>query len=102
MNWKEFLKPDWEKIVITVIITAAWILFLRFIISNTVVLCEMCPDTCPEGNYVNYLIVPKLCPCCVSLSEVYENYLWNLIIPFIFSYFISCLIIWIYNRMKKK
>jgi len=102
MKLKEFLKPDWRKIVLTIIIIIAWILLLRFIVLKTVVFCYTCPVTCLNGNYVNYLIVPGVCNCCVSLLEVYNNYLWNLIIPFIFSYFLSCLIIWIYKKVKKK
>jgi len=102
MGWKEFLKPNSMKIVLAIIITVSWILLLRYIVSNTIVMCEMCLGNCPSGNYVDYLIVPPVCYCCVSLSEVYNNYLWNLIIPFIFSYFISCLIIWIYDERKKK
>jgi len=102
MDWKEFLKPTKNKLMISIIITIAWILLLRYIVSNTNVMCEMCSGICPSGNYVSYLIVPPVCYCCVSLSEVYNNYLWNLIIPFIFSYFLSCLILWVYGKRKKK
>ena len=106
MKWEEFLKPDLRKILLTLIIIISWILLLRFIISNTLVFCKMCPgywpNACPGGNYINYLIVPELCPCCVSLSEVYNNYLWNLILPLVVSYFLSCFIFLIYNVVKKK
>jgi len=101
MNWKQFLKPDRRKIVLTMIITIVWILFLRLLVSTMKYLCKMCPDVCSE-NFVNYLIVPIPCPCCVSLSQVYSNYLWNLILPLIISYLLSCLIIWIYEKLRKK
>ena len=106
MNWKQFLKPDWRKIVITIIILLLWILPNRFIVYTIKAECKMCPDywpdNCPGGNYVDYLIIPKICSCCVSLSELYNDYLWNLFIPLVIFYLLSCLIVWIYHKLRKK
>jgi len=84
MNWKEFLKPNWKKIVITVIFIGLIVLlfpqyFLTRIDINTIVNCI---DRCPNYPIVN---IPNI-----------------LTIPFLlFSYLISCLIVWIYGKRKK-
>jgi len=106
MKLKEFFKPNTKKLIITLVVTVVWILFWRLLVSSIEAECKMCPDywpdNCPGGNYVNYLIIPKICSCCVSSSELYNDYLWNLILPLIISYLISCIVIWIYNKVKKK
>jgi preprotein translocase subunit SecE len=93
MNWKEFLKPDWRKIVLTIILFTIvtglkWYLF----------------DTC-LGCYNTYFGVPL---------AFYEKIVWprenemtnflifNLIVDIIFWYLLSCLIVWIYDKFRKK
>lgn len=105
MNWKQFLKPDKRKIVLMIIITLVWILLLRFLLSEDpkykYITCQ-CPAECPGGNYIDYLIIPSSCKCCTSLSMIYNDYLWNLLLPLVISYFLSCLIVWIYDKFRKR
>jgi hypothetical protein len=90
MNLKQFLKPDWEKIVI-------WMIFL--------ILSFMAPN--------HLIILPLFCgsnfgiplPFYCSIKGPFN---FNAFVGFyfladaIFWYFISCLIVWIYDKFKKK
>jgi len=74
MNWKEFLKPDWKKILIAIILFA----IDRFI--------------------YQYMTGVVLNSNPLSTSEVILNHIF----AFIVFYLISCLIVWIYNKVRKK
>jgi len=100
MKLKKFLKPDWRKIIITTIIFAIWFLFLN----GFKTFCSCSSQPCPNENYRNYreyIIFKDFCSCCVSLSELVYNYLWTLILPLTIAYILSCLIIWIYDKLRK-
>jgi len=101
MNWKEFLKPEWGKIVIFVILMAVtyfyesnwWILgpdvhFHGLPLPYYQCTTEYLPHT-PVDTYCNFKVGPDAFP-----------YIW-LVIDVIFWYFISCLIVWIYDKVKK-
>ena len=96
MNWKEFLKPDWRKIVITVL------LFL--IIPEPIVLC-IDPGGCnwtliPFGNLLSPLMI-LLFIVSMGGSVTFEPIL-IILMTLLVSYFLSCLIVWIYDKVKKK
>ena len=86
MDWKEFLKPDWKKIVITVILTILtnWILF-------------------PSFFWIEFDINPYInClgeNCYVKPAKI-PNIL--ILILFVFYYLLSCFIVWVYNKHLKK
>ena len=96
MNWKEFLKPDWRKILL---------FFVLFGISSL----YSTPYYKVFANYgfpmQYFTFIPEensFCdiePCPnpgLTLSYV------NLFINFIFWYLISCLVVHIYPKSKKK
>jgi hypothetical protein len=98
MSLKEFLKPDWRKIVLTIVLFLIGIFSAIFTnsfysIIPTVFLwpiaflCSHPPA--PEGEF------PTYGPCILGG-------LIGLIIDIFYLYLISCLIIWVYNRVKKK
>jgi len=91
MNWKEFLKPDWRKLIITIII--GFIGFLSYIIMT---------------RYIHIIQLILFLPIFFIVSIIPEeifiplfilNSLWLLSIPY--WYLISCFMIWIYNEKKK-
>jgi hypothetical protein len=97
MNWKEFLKPTRNKILLVIVVLFITVLlqFLFICIGGR---------ACPEGT-TSYA-PPFSCtayPDCISESEA--DYLWithNALIYFpviIISYIASCLIL--NNRVKK-
>jgi hypothetical protein len=101
MNWKEFLKPDWRKIALTIII---FLFFIGYWVYNFFVgifgWCEPCnheyylpweSGACGHCGYPDLLTY--------ILIEIY----WPLaiIIALFISYLLSCLIVWIYDKFRK-
>lgn len=91
MNWKEFLKPDFKKIIIFAII-----IILLFLLSITIY------RSYPSTGYP--LPIQKVVslgepgrPVMLTAEYDYINILINLVI----WYLISCVIIFIYNKYKK-
>lgn len=96
MNWKEFLKPDWRKIVLTIIIF--------FILGFVFVFFTSC--FCPRTSYntsqcQSYFYLPWDCcpvPHCgnpdlltLILSKIYSPSI--IVVNLIFSYLFSCFFI---------
>jgi len=103
MNLKQFLKPDWRKIVI-------FVLFFIFIFSLEFICL-------PKLEYkMGRIVEVELYYPCGFLSQIidYEMYFYvlrgeswlfnyfHLFLDLIISYLISCLIVWIYDKVKKK
>jgi hypothetical protein len=92
MTLKQFLKPDWRKIVIFVIILALVVIIIPLMNSGF-------------GRYTVIVGFPLI---------FYEETFWpsemektnflvlNFIIDIIVLYIFSCLIIWIYDKSRKK
>ena len=96
MNWKEFLKPDWKKIVIFVIL---FILF-SFLMNNPFYIED-------KGFPLVYLDFAVYGPSLLASGTLIDYRgpifsIMNLVVDFIFWYLLSCLIIWVYNKVKKK
>ena len=93
---KQFLKPDWRKIV------AFFILVILGLTNNFFYWGRNC-DLISPGT-VNYMIpfLPVILPECISkdLAQMYNLILYP--IGLIIIYLISCLIFWIYDKVKKK
>jgi len=103
MNWKEFFKPTRGKLIFSIVVTLLWILLMRYLtfINLSKISCSFCSGICPEGNYANYLLVPAGCNCCVSLSDVFYDYIWLIVVPFVVSYFIySTLSMFLFKKKK--
>jgi hypothetical protein len=82
MNLKQFLNPDRRKIVVFIIFFIGFILFSHIFTS-----VSTATDT-TTGGYANYSSILTLAPHFIL-------YL------FLFSYLLSCLIVWIYDNFKK-
>lgn len=96
--FKELFKPNKINLTISIIILILWILFLNSI-SN---FCE-CVQGGFEGcnDYYNLLVLNG-CHCrCTSLNEVFSQYFWLVLIPFIIIYLAISLIIMLIKRFKK-
>ena len=105
MNWKEFLKPTLIKVILFLILFIPTSLFLTRSTSKSTWSVGF-----PFGIYS--CIVGDNSPMC-SISPSYEfmnfnlsNYagwmLEGLLLNIIIWYLVSCLIIWIFNKSKKK
>jgi hypothetical protein len=111
MNWKEFLKPDWRKIVITVII----LLFIPLPIwSNMDVSIYYSHHNLPIGSPLpsfENLPVGPIINVLIASDEFYNigsfysdilEYPLLLIGAVVISYLLFCLIVWIYEKYSKK
>ena len=94
MKLKQFLKPDWRKIVIFVVLFL--FLFPLSIISPGPT-CRL-SKVCNTASIVNIFGIEYY-----EFDAKYRNFFENLaIISIIIFYILSCLIVWIYDRRKKK
>jgi len=94
MNWKEFLKPDWRKIIIFLVVLSIFsfttIVFL--FMNEPLTFFDCFPKQCSSGVY----------------DELHNIYVWRpflseyLPISLVIIYLLSCFIIWIYDKVKKK
>ena len=95
MNPKQFLKPDWRKIVMFIILSIIFLVIYKYKLSLMV---GELPLLFPAKGLplLIYIGCPEKMECPEKLLKVF------LMIDLIFWYFISCLIILIYNKLKKK
>jgi hypothetical protein len=87
MNWKKFLMPDWIKVVLTVIL---------FLISTRYTYTLGFDAPTSYG-----FPIPVYATGGFPMATVDFLYL-GIIIDLIFYYLISCLIVWVYDKYKKK
>ena len=99
MNLKEFLKPNWKKVLLTIIfaIFSFWFLYNYTGIGG--------PRYEPNLLFTivaliaAFLNLPLLIP---NYNPLYETAIFYFILDLIYWYLLSCLIIWIYDKVKKK
>ena len=101
MDWKEFLKPDLRKILVFVILS----LILYFIpidasyeswdVQGLPIPAYICYKGEELTPFVSFWLINMPMPPCGFIYQF-------LIIDLIFWYLLSCLIVWVYNKVKKK
>jgi len=96
MNWKEFLKPDWKKIILTL---GLFVLFS----SISLVYGPICFEGCINFGfpYIFYSKIGVGFSNEVQEFTVHTNY-YSMFIDVVIWYLFSCLIFWIYDKFKKK
>jgi len=92
MNFKQFLRPDWRKIVI----------FIVLLLISLVIVYDM-----PVGELLTSFRGLPLPVLFFYNSDWHPIPIWYVLLLFglidlIFWYLLSCLIIWIYGKIKKK
>jgi hypothetical protein len=100
MNIKDFIKITKEKVIFSLIITSIWFYLKASIIAR----CKCVPGGL-EGciDYYSLLLLKySTCHCsCISLGQVFGQYLILLIIPFIVSYFVYSIISLVIVNIRK-
>jgi len=107
MTLKKFLKPEYRKLVVFVILVC--IGFLIYVITPKAVTTGPSPPP-TIGEYITSLIILILfIPffitfLIVPISFSILNYIYGtgIILTFIYWYLLSCFIVWIYDKVKKK
>jgi hypothetical protein len=92
---KQFLKPDWRRIVIFVILILILPIFFINACADIVCLVPI-PLSFVLGRAVLVLIRSG------ERTIITPEMIIYLIIPIIINYILSCFIIWIYDKVKKK
>lgn len=98
MGIKQFLKPDRRKIVIFVVLTIILSLYQGSILAGELPVSSrgfpLPIFVCIESFSDVFMLTPLMEPCGI----IY----YFLIIDLIIYYLLSCLIIWFYDKVKKR
>ena len=95
MNFKQFLKPDWRKIVVFIILLIFIVIIIPIFINSGFGVLYVNAGF-PLVFYEKTIINP-------SLGTEKTNFLMlNLVIDIIVLYVLSCLIVWLYDKFRKK
>lgn len=89
MNWKESLRPTKRKIIVSLIITILWALFV--ISSQGLPRCASCLPNQSRG-FTELSLIPHCCREYISLLDLIYEYSILFIIPFVISYVVISII----------
>jgi hypothetical protein len=105
MNIRKFLKPDWRKIVVTLIFLILHFLFSSFS-EYSFCASNFAGFTCGYFALLGILSLPIdfLIWFTMDWWAGYWGYYYPifLILTVFYYYLLSCLIVWIYDKVKKK
>ena len=108
MKWKEFLRPSYSKIILTVALLVIAFLYVHptmMGVKSTISTAEVHYRGLPFPYYkCTTEIFPNTEPFTHCDFEVGPNYFpyLNLVLDILILYFISCLMLWMYGKVKKK
>ena len=96
MNWKDFFKPTTGKVVLFLIlmIVLNYYLISTIVVADAVILVGTPLGFYPVGSM--QCLSPSDCPSGPEFSYV------NLIIDIVFWYVVSCIIVFIYKKARRK
>jgi hypothetical protein len=102
MNIRQLLKPDWRKIIIFLV------LLLPLFYPDSIIKFQTGWDYAMRGNRGGAPILENLFWIWIFLlfEPSYElpkiTFILLTVIVFIISYLLSCLIVWIYDKFRKR
>jgi len=95
---KDFFRLTRGKVILSIILT----LVIVYSISSSIRKCPQWIVGCSEGDILyTHPFVPGSCPSCWTANEIVQSFIGLSIVYLIFSYLIFCLIIFIYNKIKR-
>jgi hypothetical protein len=103
MSLKQFLKPDWKKIAIFIIIILPSIVVEACV--NNLLSCQLI--SAPFG-YILVLFTLFVFPIFLLFKvigipyQVFLPWVLVLVINLLYEYLLSCLIVWIYDKFRNK
>lgn len=109
MSWKEFLKPNLWKLIIPLIFTI--IPFLELATFSEAYSCHVlgkCGGIITQTFGVTFsdvfgaVFVTLTYPLLTLTNLLNINWFFSTFFIFIYWYLISCLIVWIYKKVRKK
>jgi uncharacterized membrane protein AbrB (regulator of aidB expression) len=103
MKWKELLKPDWGKILITILITLMFSILVINVFGINYDNLKI-PTLVDFVGFIIFIVILawplSLLPSTMNTQTLFLPLGMFLLI--LYWYFLSCMIIWIYNKVKKK
>jgi len=100
MSIKQFLKPDWRKIVVFVLLV---VIFFQYFPLPSWSLCE--EIICPDNKYYYVSWEYGTCYKCGTISwseQLLSDYYYPIMFAgFMINYLLSCFIVWIYDKLRK-
>jgi hypothetical protein len=95
MGWKQFLKPDWRKIVLMLLFFLLGLLNVRSYTSGSCGVLQVITVWEERGLPFTFQVTKLHCsPIIFILIPAF--------LDLIFWYLISCLIVWVHDRYRKK
>jgi len=106
MNWKEFLKPDWRRVLVFILYPPLLFLLQGLIISFTYSKIEQLNFATLIAKIIGVPIINFETLLSFSTIQQYQlNLIFSsmfFILDQVYRYFFACLIIWVYNKIKKR
>jgi|SRR3972149_7653319 len=103
MNWKEFLKPDMKKIILFLVLFSLSYFFGVSSYHGILQVVGVC------YNPILWLPLAIVGGSCIfssggDLISIINQFPYSLgiLATLLYWYFLSCLIVWIYNNIRKK
>ena len=102
MKWKDFLKPDWKRILLFVVLL--FVAPFPFIRAEAMTCIQMVGADCPLLLTTDFTFGIPVIFHRNDFSSAITNNVLPLFFPIhlIYAYLLSCLIIWIYDKVRKK
>ena len=104
MNWKQFLKPDLSKVLLTIFIGVS-IFGLSFLMKILPIAIFETIGIFLYAVFLLFLFTFFLCPLSIGPPPTTSQSILcfiSLILIFIYWYLISCLILWLWNKRSSK
>ena len=102
---KLFLMPDYKKILLTLFLTGLSLFFVH----TPIYPFDQQPDESGRMVLSDFWLIQRGWPLPYSITHIgfgdaygYSIFYPGLVINLIFGYFVSCLIIFLYNKLKNK
>jgi len=100
MNWKEFFKPAWSKLIVLLIIIA-WVNRISYLFLHPAIIDIIFNPFSIIFNLLKIAITSYPLPNWIVLTYNALIDSIQIALAFIWTYAISCLIVYIYKKFKK-
>lgn len=103
MNWKQFLKPDWKKIILSIILLIIGL--VTYFTPSLRIVSISISFPILIGNYIGGPQIVSLLNIAKETKSIFLLLLILIIlllVLLIYWYLISCLIVWIYEKIRGK
>jgi hypothetical protein len=106
MDWKQFLKPDWRKVILFLVIKFVFPLMFLYICVFVRLLLNMIISVTGDSEsfcfFINQIIFEPFSYLLLNLDLYYLQIFLDILWWIPSCYLPACFIVWIYDKYKKK